>query len=88
MKDFDFSGLSVEELQQIKERIGKEIESKLDQGKKTQMTQMAEIVNSIKNYVKNYGVLTIESEYYNNGLTLQKEDSYHFFPGENLIIIK
>lgn len=85
MKDFDFSELSVEELQQIKERIGKEIESKLDQGKKT---QMAEIVDSIKDYVKNYGVLTIESEYYNNGLTMQKEDSYHFFPGEDLIIIK
>ena len=33
MKDFDFSGLSVQELQQIKERIGKEIESKLDQDK-------------------------------------------------------
>lgn len=85
MKDFDFSGLSVDELRQIKERIGKEIESKLDQGKKT---QMAEIVDSIKDYVKNYGVLTIESEYYNNGLTMQKEDSYHFFPGEDLIIIK
>ena len=26
MKDFDFSGLSVDELRQIKERIGKEIE--------------------------------------------------------------
>ena len=85
MKDFDFSGLSVQELQQIKERIGKEIESKLDQGKKT---QMAEIADSIKDYVKKYGVLTIEYEYNNNGFTIQKEDSYHFFPGEDLIIIR
>ena len=85
MKDFDFSGLSVQELQQIKERIDKEIKSKLDQGKKT---QMAEIADSIKDYVKNYGILTIEYEYNNNGFTIQKEDNYHFFPGEDLIVIK
>ena len=49
MKDFDFSGLSVDELRQIKERIGKEIESKLDQDKKARITK---IMDCIKNYVE------------------------------------
>ena len=60
MKDFDFSGLSVEELRQIKERIGKEIESKLDQDKRVRITK---IMDYIKNYVESYGELRIGHDY-------------------------
>ena len=82
MKDFDFSGLSIEELRQIKERIGKEIESKLEQSKRA---QMAKIMDYIKNYVENYGELRIEHEY--DGITIDNESCYNFFPSDNMIII-
>ena len=84
MKDFDFSGLSVEELQQIKERIGKEIESKLEQGKKT---QMAEIADSIKDYVKKYGELRIGHDY-DESIVIDDETFYEFLPYDDMIYLK
>ena len=84
MKDFDFSGLSVEELRQIKERISKEIVSKLEQDKRA---QMAKIMDCIKDYAKNYGELTIE---FNDGesIGIDEETRYEFIMYENTIIIK
>ena len=84
MKDFDFSGLSVQELQQIKERIGKEIESKLDQDKKERIT---EIMNCIKNYVESYGELRIGHEY-DESIIIDDETFYEFLPYDDMIYLK
>ena len=84
MKDFDFSGLSVEELQQIKERIGKEIESKLDQDKKVRITK---IMDCIKNYVESYGELRIGHEY-DESIIIDDETFYEFLPYDDMIYLK
>ena len=84
MKDFDFSGLSVDELRQIKERIGKEIESKLDQDKKERIT---EIMNCIKNYVESYGELRIGHEY-DESIIIDDETFYEFLPYDDMIYLK
>ena len=84
MKDFDFSGLTVEELRQIKERIGKEIESKLDQDKKVRIT---EIMNCIKNYVESYGELRIGHEY-DESIIIDDETFYEFLPYDDMIYLK
>ncbi len=84
MKDFDFSGLSVDELRQIKERIGKEIESKLDQDKRVRIT---EIMNCIKNYVESYGELRIGHEY-DESIIIDDETFYEFLPYDDMIYLK
>lgn len=84
MKDFDFSGLSIEELRQIKERIGKEIESKLEQGKRA---QMAKIMDCIKNYVENYGELRIGFDY-DEAIVIDKEICHEFLPYDDMIYLK
>lgn len=84
MKDFDFSGLSVQELQQIKERIGEEIESKLDQDKRERITK---IMNCIKDYVENYGELRIGHEY-NESIIIDDETFYEFLPYDDKIYLK
>lgn len=84
MKDFDFSGLSVEELRQIKERIGKEIESKLDQDKKARITK---IMDCIKNYVESYGELRIGYEY-DESIIIDDETFYEFLPYDDMINLK
>ena len=84
MKDFDFSGLSVQELQQIKERIGKEIESKLDQDKKDRITK---IMNCIKEYVESYGELRIGHEY-DESIIIDDETFYEFLPYDDMIYLK
>lgn len=84
MKDFDFSGLSVEELRQIKERIGKEIESKLDQDKKARITK---IMDCIKNYVESYGELRIGHEY-DESIIIDDETFYEFLPYDDMIYLK
>ena len=84
MKDFDFSGLSVEELQQIKERIGKEIESKLEQDKRARMTK---IMDCIKDYVKNYGELRIGFD--DDEMTvIDEETRYEFILYDDTIYLK
>ena len=84
MKDFDFSGLSVDELRQIKERIGKEIELKLDQDKKVRITQ---IMDCIKNYVESYGELRIGHEY-DESIIIDDETFYEFLPYDDMIYLK
>ena len=84
MKDFDFSGLSVQELQQIKEKIGKEIESKLDQDKKVRITK---IMDCIKNYVESYGELRIGHEY-DESIIIDDETFYEFLPYDDMIYLK
>ena len=84
MKDFDFSGLSVDELRQIKERIGKEIESKLDQDKRVRIT---EIMNCIKKYVESYGELRIGHEY-DESIIIDDETFYEFLPYDDMIYLK
>ena len=84
MKDFDFSGLSVDELRQIKERIGKEIESKLDQDKKVRITK---IMDCIKNYVESYGELRIGHEY-DESIIIDDETFYEFLPYDDMIYLK
>lgn len=84
MKDFDFSGLSVQELRQIKERIGKEIESKLDQDKKERITK---IMNCIKDYVESYGELRIGYEY-DESIIIDDETFYEFLPYDDMIYLK
>ena len=84
MKDFDFSGLSVQELQQIKERIGKEIESKLDQDKKERITK---IMNCIKDYAESYGELRIGHEY-DESIIIDDETFYEFLPYDDMIYLK
>ena len=84
MKDFDFSGLSVDELRQIKERIGKEIESKLDQDKRVRIT---EIMNCIKNYVESYGELRIGHEY-DESIIIDDETFYECLPYDDMIYLK
>lgn len=84
MKDFDFSGLSVEELRQIKERIGKEIESKLDQDKRERITK---IMNCIKDYVESYGELRIGYEY-DESIIIDDETFYEFLPYDDMIYLK
>lgn len=84
MKDFDFSGLSVQELQQIKERIGKEIESKLDQDKRVRITK---IMDCIKNYVESYGELRIGHEY-DESIIIDDETFYEFLPYDDMIYLK
>lgn len=84
MKDFDFSGLSVQELQQIKERIGKEIESKLDQDKRTRITK---IMDYIKDYVESYGELRIGHEY-DESIIIDDETFYEFLPYDDMIYLK
>lgn len=84
MKDFDFSGLSVQELQQIKERIGKEIESKLDQDKKERITK---IMDCIKDYVESYGELRIGHEY-DESIIIDDETFYEFLPYDDMIYLK
>ena len=84
MKDFDFSGLSVEELQQIKERIGKEIELKLDQDKKVRITK---IMDCIKNYVESYGELRIGHDY-DESIIIDDETFYEFLPYDDMIYLK
>ena len=84
MKDFDFSGLSVDELRQIKERIGKEIELKLDQDKKVRITK---IMDCIKNYVESYGELRIGHEY-DESIIIDDETFYEFLPYDDMIYLK
>ena len=84
MKDFDFSGLSVDELQQIKERIGKEIELKLDQDKKVRITK---IMDCIKNYVESYGELRIGHDY-DESIVIDDETFYEFLPYDDMIYLK
>lgn len=84
MKDFDFSGLSVQELQQIKERIGKEIESKLDQDKRVRITK---IMDCIKDYVESYGELRIGVEY-DEPMIIDDETFYEFLPYDDMIYLK
>ena len=84
MKDFDFSGLSVEELQQIKEKIGKEIELKLDQDKKVRITK---IMDCIKNYVESYGELRIGHDY-DESIVIDDETFYEFLPYDDMIYLK
>ena len=84
MKDFDFSGLSVDELRQIKERIGKEIELKLDQDKKVRITK---IMDCIKNYVESYGELRIGHEY-DESIIIDDETFYEFLPYDDMICLK
>ena len=84
MKDFDFSGLSVQELRQIKERIGKEIESKLDQDKKARITK---IMDCIKDYVESYGELRIGHEY-DESIVIDNETFYEFLPYDDMIYLK
>lgn len=84
MKDFDLSGLSVQELQQIKERIGKEIESKLDQDKRTRITK---IMDYIKDYVESYGELRIGHEY-DESIIIDDETFYEFLPYDDMIYLK
>lgn len=84
MKDFDFSGLSVQELQQIKERIGKEIESKLDQDKRTRIIK---IMDYIKDYVESYGELRIGHEY-DESIIIDDETFYEFLPYDDMIYLK
>ena len=84
MKDFDFSGLSVDELRQIKERIDKEIELKLDQDKKVRITK---IMDCIKDYVKNYGELKIGFD--DDEMTvIDEETRYEFILYEDTIYLK
>lgn len=84
MKDFDFSGLSVEELRQIKEKIGKEIESKLDQDKRVRITK---IMDCIKDYVESYGELRIGHEY-DDSIVIDDETFYEFLPYDDMIYLK
>ena len=84
MKDFDFSGLSVDELRQIKERIDKEIELKLDQDKKVRITK---IMDCIKNYVESYGELRIGHEY-DESIIIDDETFYEFLPYDDMIYLK
>lgn len=84
MKDFDFSGLSVEELRQIKEKIGKEIESKLDQDKRVRITK---IMDCIKDYVESYGELRIGYEY-DESIIIDDETFYEFLPYDDMIYLK
>ena len=84
MKDFDFSGLSVQELQQIKERIGKEIESKLDQDKKARMTK---IMDCIKDYVENYGEFRIGFDY-DESIVIDDDTFYEFLSYDDMIYLK
>lgn len=84
MKDFDFSGLSVQELRQIKERIGKEIESKLDQDKRVRITK---IMDCIKDYVESYGELRIGHEY-DDSIVIDDETFYEFLPYDDMIYLK
>lgn len=84
MKDFDFSGLSVEELRQIKEKIGKEIESKLDQDKRVRITK---IMDCIKDYVESYGELRIGHEY-DESIIIDDETFYEFLPYDDMIYLK
>ena len=84
MKDFDFSGLSVDELRQIKERIDKEIELKLDQDKRA---QMAKIMDCIKNYVESYGELRIGHDY-DESIVIDDETFYEFLPYDDMIYLK
>ena len=84
MKDFDFSGLSVDELRQIKERIDKEIELKLDQDKKVRITQ---IMDCIKNYVESYGELRIGHDY-DESIIIDDETFYEFLPYDDMSYLK
>ena len=84
MKDFDFSGLSVDELRQIKERIGKEIELKLDQDQRARITQ---IMDCIKNYVESYGELRIGHDY-DESIIIDDETFYEFLPYDDMIYLK
>ena len=84
MKDFDLSGLSVQELQQIKEIIDKEIESKLDQDKRTRITK---IMDYIKGYVESYGELRIGHEY-DESIIIDDETFYEFLPYDDMIYLK
>lgn len=84
MKDFDFSGLSVDELRQIKERIGKEIESKLDQDKRARMTK---IMDCIKDYVKNYGEFKIGFDY-DESIVIDDETCHEFLLYDDMINLK
>ena len=84
MKDFDFSGLSVDELRQIKERIGEEIELKLDQDKKVRITK---IMDCIKNYVESYGELRIGHDY-DKSIIIDDETFYEFLPYDDMIYLK
>ena len=84
MKDFDFSGLSVDELRQIKERIGKEIELKLEQDQRARITQ---IMDCIKNYVESYGELRIGHDY-DKSIIIDDETFYEFLPYDDMIYLK
>ena len=84
MKDFDFSGLSIEELRQIKERIGKEFELKLEQDKRA---QMAKIMDCIKDYVENYGELRIGFDD-DEMIVIDEETRYEFILYEDTIYLK
>ena len=84
MKDFDFSGLSVDELRQIKERIDKEVELKLDQDKKVRITK---IMDCIKNYVESYGELRIGHDY-DESIIIDDETFYEFLPYDDMIYLK
>ena len=84
MKDFDFSGLSADELQQIKERIGKEIELRFEQDQRAQITK---IMDCIKNYVESYGELRIGHDY-DESILIDDGTFYEFLPYDDMIHLK
>ena len=85
MKDFDFSELSVQELQQINEKINKEIQSKRTVEKREKMNK---IMECIKDYVDTYNDLMIEYEYDDNRVWIRQEDTWEILPSDDMIIIR
>lgn len=84
MKDFDFSGLSTEELRGIKEKISKEIQFRTNSEKTAKMN---EIMKCIKDYAKSYGELIIEYDS-DRSIAIDKETCYEFILYEDTICLK
>ena len=85
MKDFDFSGLDIQELKALIEKINKEIKERLAKEKTIKINK---IVADIKDYIDTYGSLRIEYEYDSTGVSIQREDSCQISPDDDLIIIR
>ena len=84
MKDFDFSGLSTEELRGIKEKISKEIQFRTNSEKTAKMN---EIMKCIKDYTESYGELIIEYDS-DRSIAIDKETCYEFILYEDTICLK
>ena len=84
MKDFDFSGLSVQELREIKEKISKEIQFRTNSEKTAKMN---EIMKYIKDYAESYGELIIEFDS-DRSIAIDKETCYEFILYEDTICLK